>query len=386
MKIALMIPDDLSFLMLRKGLIVSLINSGHEVCLIAKAGEFVPQLEALGARYLPVDFKRFINPLSDIRLLIQYYRIFRKEKFDIVHTFTVKPNTFGIIMAYLAGCKRLFNSVTGLGFMFYEPGEKSIFSKILKTGIKYLFKLACCLTEKTWFQNPDDVKYFIDNDLIRPEQAVLIKSSGINLAEWKLPDNEKVSTLKKDAGFQPDDILILMVARSLNSKGIHEYIFAMEQLAGKFPNAKFLLAGEAEDNMNRGVSATFLREKEKSLPFYWLGQQKNVMETYAIADIFVLPSYYREGVPRVLLEAMALKKPIVTTDSVGCREPVEDGVNGFLVPVRDGQAVYEKLEILIKNSELRRKMGNAGFEKAKLEFAEHLIVDALLKNIYQFSK
>ena len=114
-------------------------------------------------------------------------------------------------------------------------------------------------------------------------------------------------------------------------------------------------------------------------------QLKNVIDIFSIADIFVFPSYYREGVPRVLLEAMALKKPIVTTDSVGCREAVDDGINGFLVPVRDGNAVAEKIELLIQSPDLRCKMGNAGFEKARQEFEEKLIVEALLKDLYQFN-
>jgi N,N'-diacetylbacillosaminyl-diphospho-undecaprenol alpha-1,3-N-acetylgalactosaminyltransferase len=385
MKIALIISDDFSFLLLRKGLILSLLKEGHEVCLISKSGEYVPQLEKLGARYIPVNLERFINPLSDLQLLIQFYRIFRKEKFDIVHNFTIKPNTFGAIMAYLAGCKRIFNSVTGLGFMFYDPRENSFTSKTLKTGIKYLFKLSSRLSEKTWFQNPDDVNYFVDNHIIKPEKAVLIKSSGINLNEWKLPDKEIIASLKQELGFHPEDILVVMVTRALSSKGINEFLYAMEKLTPKYSNVKFVLAGAAEENLNRGVSATFLQEKTKNHPFFWLGHQKNVIDIFSIADIFVFPSYYREGVPRVLLEAMALKKPIVTTDSVGCREAVDDGINGFLVPVRDGNAVAEKIELLIQSPDLRCKMGNAGFEKARQEFEEKLIVEALLKDLYQFN-
>lgn len=385
MKIALVAPDDFSLLIYRKGLILSLLKLGHEVCLISKAGEFVPQLEKLGARHISVNLGRFINPISDLSVLIRFYQIFRKEKFDIVHNFTIKPNNYGTFMAYAAGCNKILNSVTGLGFIVYEPWEKSFISSTLKFGLKIFYALSSRLSEKTWFQNPDDMSYFIKNRMIKPDKAVLVKSSGINLKEWKLPGNEKIASLKKNSGFHPDDILVVMVTRALNSKGIHEFLYAMEELTGKYSHIKFVLAGGAEENLNRGVPASLLKEKAARHPFFWLGHQENVIDIFAIADIIVFPSYYREGVPRCLLEAMALKKPIVTTDHGGCREAVENGINGFLVPVRDGNAVAEKVELLILSPELRDKMGNAGFEKAKLEFDEKLIVDALLKNLYQLS-
>jgi N,N'-diacetylbacillosaminyl-diphospho-undecaprenol alpha-1,3-N-acetylgalactosaminyltransferase len=385
MKIALTITDDHSMLLFRKGLILALVGQGHEVCVITAPGDYISHLEKLGARHIPVDLHRFINPLADIRLITQFYQIFRKENFDIVHNFTIKPNTFGTITAYIAGCKRIFNSVTGLGFMFYDPEENSIISKTIKSGIKFLFKISSHLAEKTWFQNPDDVNYFIENRLIKPEKVVLIKSSGVNLNEWKLPDKETIATLKCEAGFDSEDILVIMVTRALHSKGIHEFLYAMEELTEKYPKVKFVLAGSAEEDLDRGVPASFLQEKSSQYPFFWLGHQNNVLKLFAISDIVVHPSYYREGVPRCLLEAMALKKPIVTTDSVGCRETVDDGVNGFLVPIKDGQKVTEKIDYLIQNPELRNKMGNAGFEKVKLEFEESLIVGALLKDLYQFN-
>lgn len=386
MKIALTMTDAYSTLLFRKGLIIALVELGHEVCVISAPGDSITKLERLGVRHISIDLDRFINPLSDLRLIFRFYRIFKKENFDIVHNFTIKPNTFGTITAYLAGCKRIFNSVTGLGFMFYEPEEKNFVSKTIKAGIKYLFKISSRLAEKTWFQNPDDAGFFIENQIIKSEKAVLVKGSGVNLDEWKLPEKETIATLKEEAGFQPEDILVAMVARALNSKGIHEFLFAMEKLTPLHPRAKFVLAGGAEENLNKGVSASFLKEKAARHPFFWLGHLKKVIDIFAISDIIVLPSYYGEGVPRCLLEAMALKKPVITTDHRGCREAVDDGVNGFLVPVRDKEAVADRTEILVKNSELRNKMGNAGFEKAAREFDEALIVKSLLKNLYQLKE
>lgn len=386
MKIALVAPDDFSILIYRKGLILSLLQLGHEVCLVSKAGEFVPQLEELGARHIPVKLERFINPINDLRVLAEFYKIFRKEKFDIVHNFTIKPNNYATLTAYAAGCRKIFNSVTGLGFLIYEPWEKSLISRIFKFGLKFLYSISSRLSNKTWFQNPDDIAYFTKNHLIEPKKALLIKSSGINLSEWKLPDNKKVATLKLNAGFNPDDLLVVMVTRALYSKGIHEFLFAMEKLTSIYPKVKFVLAGGAEENLNRGVSASLLKEKTVHYPFFWLGHLKNVIDIFSISDIIVFPSYYREGIPRCLLEAMALKKPIVTTDHGGCREAVDDGVNGFLVPVRDKEAVADKTELLIKNPELRNKMGNAGFEKVTQEFDENLIVKAVLKDLYQLEE
>jgi len=384
MKIALSIADDYSMLIFRKGLLLALLKSGHEVCVITAPGDSVPELEQLGVRHIPVKLDRFLNPLSDIRLLIEFYKIYKKENFDIVHNFTIKPNTFGTIMAYIAGCRIIFNSVTGLGFMFNDPDEKSLISKTLKMGIQYLYKLSSHLAKRTWFQNPDDINYFVENHIIEPEKAVLIKSSGINLDEWILPSQEKIATLKRDAGFQSEDILVVMVTRALHSKGIHEFLYAMEKLTEKYSKVKFLLVGGAEEDLGRGVSASYLREKTKKHPFFWWGHQKNVIDVFSISDIVVLPSYYREGVPRCLLEGMALKKPIVTTDSVGCRETVDNGITGFLAPIKDGKSLTEKIECLIKDPDLRHQMGKAGLEKVKREFDEKIIVEALLKDLYQF--
>jgi len=386
MKIALTITDDYSMLIFRKGLICALVKLGHEVCVITAPGDSIPKLEELGVRHISVNLDRFINPLGDIRLIIQFYQIFRKEKFDIIHNFTIKPNTFGTIVAYLAGCKRIFNSVTGMGFMFYDPSEKSFASKILKTGIKYLIQISSHLSDKTWFQNPDDANYFIENRIIKPEKVVMVKSGGINLDEWKLPEKQKILELKKEAGFQADNILVSMITRALHNKGIHEFLYAMEQLTEKYPNVKFLLAGGAEEDLDRGVPASYLREKASKHPFFWLGHQENVINIFAISDIVVHPSYYREGVPRCLLEAMALKKPIVTTDSPGGRETVIDGVTGFLVPIKDGKSVTEKIERLIMDPKLRDQMGNAGYNKAKKEFEETIVINALLKNLYGFKE
>jgi len=145
------------------------------------------------------------------------------------------------------------------------------------------------------------------------------------------------------------------------------------------------LAGGAEEDLKRGVPASLLQEKANKYPFYWLGHQNNIIDTFAISDIVVLPSYYREGVPRCLMEGMALKKPLVTTDNVGCRETVDEGVNGFLVPIKDGKSLTEKIERLIQDPDLRYKMGLAGYEKAKREFDEKIIVASLLQNLYQFN-
>jgi len=386
MKIALVAPDDITHYIYRKGLIISLIVSGHEVCLISKSGEHVPLLEKLGARHIHVNLGRFINPFQDLRLIIEFYHIFRHEKFDIIHNFTIKPNNYGTLMASAVGCKRIFNTVEGLGFMIYDSDEKSLISKVLKGALKYLYKLSSRLSEKTWFLNTDDIDYFMEHGLIKSEKVLLVKSTGINLDEWKLPPENKIASLKLEMGFHPDDILIVMVTRALNNKGIHEFLYAMEHLSTKYEKAKFVLAGGAEEDLDRGVPASLLQEKANKYPFFWLGHQNNIIDTFAISDIVVLPSYYREGVPRCLLEGMALKKPIVTTDNVGCRETVDDDVNGFLVPIKDGKSVADKIECLIKDPELRTKMGNAGFEKVKLEFDERLIVDALLNDLYKFNE
>ena len=385
MKIAIVYPDDFSIWQFHKNLLKALKKKGFDVYAISAAGEYVKLIESLGVVHIPVQMGRFLDPIKDLKLLIELYKIFRVHRFDIVHNFTIKPNVYGAITAKLARIKRIIGTVEGLGVMFSkDPGLKL---KLLRPLVNRLYQLGCRVSSKFWFVNPDDLELFVSENIITKHKAVLTISAGVDLKEYSIDaiNNLRVARLKEELGINDSTKTITMIgARIIWSKGIKEFVEASELLCAKYPSLKFLLIGAIEKDSPLSVPEQYLREKEKSGTFQWLGFRKDIKEIYAVSDIVVLPSYYREGVPNVLLEAMAMGKPIVTTNNVGCKEVVEDGKNGYLIPVKDTSALANAIEVLINDENKRRVFGQYSRIKVKNEFDKKLIIDKIMKELYQF--
>ncbi len=213
------------------------------------------------------------------------------------------------------------------------------------------------------FQNSDDMNYFIDKNLVEKSKAILIKSSGIDTKVFKPSKNQQKEN---------QQIIVLMIARAIWHKGIREYYGASDLL--KDENIKFILIGDTDKGNLSCADEDFLN----SANVKWLGHRDDIREQIEACDIFVLPSY-REGVPRTLLEAASLAKPIVTTDTVGCREVVDNGVNGFLVPLKDSTILAQKIKQLALSEDLREEMGQNGREKALKEFDVDIVVKKYLE-------
>ena len=201
----------------------------------------------------------------------------------------------------------------------------------------------------------------------------------------RIPD-DKLQRIRDDLGLRPENVTVVMVSRALRAKGVFEFLDAADQLKLRFPEARFVLAGGTEEASHNGLKAEILERKmsKEGSNFIWLGHRHDIPLLLAASDICVLPSFYREGVPRNLLEAMAMAKPIVTTDSVGCRETVEDGWNGYIIPIKNSRALADAIEKLCLNYGLRKRMGQNSRFKAEREFDEIMIVDRLLKALYLF--
>lgn len=384
MKIALVAPDDFSIWHFRKYLIKALKERGCNVYAISTAGEYVGLIESLGAVHIPVEMNRFMSPMKDLKFLMALYDIFRTEKFDIVHNFTIKPNIYSAIAARVAGIKKIIGSVTGLGFVYSDNSELKL--RRLRPVINKLYWLGFKLSDKVWFQNADDLAFFVSSHLIDKQKAVIIKGSGVNLQEYWLYslDSNKIVELKKELGANAlTKFVVMVVARVVWSKGVKEFIEASEILKEKYPFTKFILVGPIEKGSPLSVPQEYLREKEKSENFQWLGFRKDIKEILTLSDLVVLPSYYREGIPRSLLEAMALEKPIITTNSVGCKEVVEDGKNGYLIPIKDSKALADAIEVLINDDKKRADFGRYSRLKAEKEFDEKVVVDRIIKELYE---
>ncbi|WP_024787516.1 MULTISPECIES: N,N'-diacetylbacillosaminyl-diphospho-undecaprenol alpha-1,3-N-acetylgalactosaminyltransferase [unclassified Lebetimonas] len=359
MKIAFLSHFDLNLYLFRLPIMKELIKRGNEVYAVCPKGNVFDEFKDYGVNAVEYKIDRgSLNPFKEIETIRNIKKVIKSIKPDILHTFMHKPNIYGNLVFH----KNTINTITGLGsFFIYNDLKSKIIRNIIETGYKFTAKSS----KKVIFQNSDDLELFINKNIIPREKAVLIKSSGIDTTEWKMED---LGFRIEDLGIKKDKPTVLMIARVIKDKGVEEYIKAAELLKEK---ANFLYVGDVD----KGNKNTFLPDW-KNVKF--LGFRRDIKELISICDIFVLPSY-REGVPRTLLEAASMSKPIVTTNAPGCREVVEDNKNGFLVSVRDYKTLAKKIEILIDNTELREEFGRYSREKAVNDFDIKVVVDKYLK-------
>lgn len=383
MKIALTGPDTFTVWRFRRGLITALAARGIAVHVISPEDDYVERIQTLPVVYHPVPFSRFTNPAHDLKYLLALWRIFRQERFDIVHNNTIKANVYGAIAAKLAGCPKIIAMLEGLGFTF-SPAQ-SVKHRVVQALGKMLYRLGLGLSDAIWFVNQDDCDAMTRAGFADPRKSVVIRSGGgLNLAEFSAEavDAQQTARLRQELEIADESLVVtLVVARLLWSKGVGEFIQAAERLRAAHPQARFLLVGPLEEDSPDAVPERFMREK---LPenVAWLGFRDDVREILSLTDLVVLPSYYGEGLPYVLLEGMAMSKPIVTTDNVGCREVIEEGRNGYLVPPKDAGAFAGAIERLLSDDAKRRAFGAYSRQKMEEEFDEQVIIQHVLTTLY----
>jgi len=308
------------------------------------------------------------------------YRIFRRERFDIVHNNTIKPNIYGALAAKLARSDAVYGAVRGRGAAFADTAE--VRRKSLQRVVTSLYKLAFYFIDRVQFLNPDDLEFFVASGMIQRKKTTLIRSSGVNTSYFSREalNQKALGRLKLDLGISEGTLVVSMFARAHWTKGVREFIAAAKSLSLNYP-VKFFLVGKTEDALD-AVPIEYLQQQQ-SQSFRWLGWRNDVRELMAISDIVTLPSCYPEGVPRSLLEAMAMEKPIVTTDNIGCREVVEHGRNGFLVPTKDERFLATAIETLLHDASVRERFGRYSRRKVEHEFSEDIIVQQVLEKLYQ---
>jgi glycosyltransferase involved in cell wall biosynthesis len=336
--------------------------AGHEIVLISPNGEYADRLRAVGFRHVsfPIQ-RRSINPIIELITLLQLMRIYHREKPDIVHHFTTKCIIYGSIAARNAGISRIINSITGMGYAF--SGEH-ISRRFLRRVIKSLYRRTLYNT-RVLFQNPNDRNEFIAAGLVVPEQTVLIRSSGVNLDKFPLaPEPEGTP-------------LIILASRMLYDKGITEFVEAARLLKSRGVYARFALVGEPDSDNPSTIPVQKLNNWKNEGIIEWWGWQEDMASVYQQSHVVCLPSY-REGVPKTLIEAAATGRPLITTDTPGCREVVHDGINGFLVPVRSINELADALKKLILDKELRVRMGQEGRHISENEFNVDNVLASIL--------
>lgn len=353
----------------------ALVAQGHEIIALCPRGAAFDRFAAHGITAVHYSINRAsLNPLREILVVIQLARLLRRLKPDLVHTFMAKPNIYGTLAACLAGVPVIYNLVEGLGSFYVDD---SLRSRAIRLCIEFLYRMTGRLSQLTVFVNEDDPQYFWSRGLITADKIRIIRSVGVDTEIFhpQAVSPQVLASLCQNLDITADQPVVLMVARAIWHKGLAEYIEAAKMVQQKIPQAVFILVGDVDEGNPSAASREYLQAQDHIL---WLGPRQDIVELTALCDIYVLPSY-REGVPRTLLEAAAMARPIVTTDTVGCREVVEHGVNGLLVPVKNTEALAQGIVTLLSDSDLRVRMGQAGRNKAVKEFDVRHVVQQYLR-------
>jgi len=379
-KIGFLSHLDLNLYLFRAPIMQELMTRGHMVYAICPKGDKNEALKALGCKVITYQIDRKgINPFSEKIAIDNIYHAIKDLNLDMIHTFTAKPNIYGTLAAHRVSVPIILNLVEGLGSFYNKQTFKNILIRFI---MERLYKKVFKLSQGCVFVNGDDPKYMINKHIISPDKVQLIKSVGVDAQKFNINNfsNEQITDIKTKNNVLGKHI-VLMVARAIWDKGVKEYYEAAEKLKNMYPNVEFLLVGDTDEGNHTSASKIFLENGAVT----WLGHRDDIVELTAICDIYVLPSY-REGLPATLMEAASMSKPIVTTDTIGCREVVENEYNGFLVPIKESKILSEKIETLILDKSLRHKMGYNGRKKVLKEFDIHIVLSQYMNYYNRFLK
>ena len=361
MRILFICPKSSVFINFRKKLIQRLQGLGHTVCGIAFDNEREAEVRELNVEFYHFkDTNRGINPFKVLTLKSRYAKLIREINPDLVFTFMIKPNIYGVQGAKKAGCDNIYSMVEGAGDTFNNKGLKWQFIKrFVCKGYKKAFKNS----KKVFFLNSDDKNEFIKKGLVKEEQCEQIHGIGIDLSRFeKKPINNEAT--------------FLMVARLIEAKGVYEYCEAARIVKEKYPNATFNLLGS-----QRTIRAEHLKEYTDKGIINYLGVTKDVRPYFESCSVHVLPTYYREGLVTVNMEASAVGRPIITCDNTGTRETVKDGYSGFIIPIKDVNAIVQKMIYFLENPEKIYEMGDNARKYAEKHFDNDAINEKICKII-----
>ena len=367
---------DLNLYLFRSPIMKVLLSQGHTVYAICPKGDKNRALEELGCKVINYEITREgLNPLKEKMAVENIYNAIKGLHLDLLHTFTAKPNIYGTFAAKKANIPLIVNLVEGLGSFYLRNNFKS---RLVRTIMEKLYKRAFKISDACVFVNSDDPKYMLNKKIIDKKKVKIIKSVGVDKDKFSIDNftKERLLEIKKKNNLESKTV-VLMVARAIWDKGIKEYYESAKILRKKYQNVQFVLVGDTDSGNHSCANEEFLYSED----VLWLGHRDDIVELTAISDVYVLPSY-REGVPATLMEAASMSKAIVTTDTVGCREVVEDSYNGFLVPVKNTIELTSKIEQLLLDPSLRETMGKNG----RIKVLEEFDVDIVVKQYIDFYK
>ena len=308
------------------------------------------------------------NPIEDFKTLIALRQLMQQVRPDYVMAYTIKPVIYGMLAAASTGVPNRAALITGLGYAF-QDSEGSTKQNLIRRVTRQLYARALSAADLTFFQNEDDQKLFTDLGIIRPGQnTVVVNGSGVN--------TEKFSPQPLPEG---DEVHFLLIGRLLKDKGVREYVEAARRVKQQYPQAVFNLVGFLDSNPSSVTQQELDQWVNEGTVKFW-GKLSDVRPAINACHVFVLPSY-REGTPRTVLEAMATARAIITTDAPGCRQTVENGYNGWLVPVQSAEKLAEAMERFLSEPALIQQMGQASLEIARNKYDVNIINDFMLNQL-----
>ena len=357
-KILFLVNHDVVIYNFRLELVERLLKDGHRVVVSSPYGERIDDLKKLGCEYREVSISRHgKNPLKELKLIRTYKKLIKEVKPDMVFSYTIKPNIYGAI-----ACKKYripcVVNITGLGTAVENKG---LTQKITVILYKYAFRKV----QKVFFQNAENMRFFVSHKIAIGKQD-LLPGSGVNLQRFRPIE------------YPPDGVIrFAFISRIMREKGIEQYLEAAEYIKEKYPNVEFHVCGFCEQAYEEK-----LKEVSNKGVINYHGMVRDVKTILKDVSCTVHPTYYPEGISNVLLESCACARPIITTDRAGCRELIDDGINGFVVKQKDSQDLIEKIEkFLALSNEERKAMGLAGRAKVEKEFNRQIVVEKYMKEL-----
>lgn len=365
-KIAYVVNEASFFISHRLPLAQEASRLGFDVVILCGSGTGEEALAAHNLQWRTYPLSRSgVNPLEEIRTLAALIKIYRTERPDLVHHVTIKPVIYGTLAARWSGVPAVVNAVPGLGFVFTRRG---LIASIGRTLVNLMYRVSLSHPNmRVIFQNTDDMRAFITSAIVDRAHATLIRGAGVDLTAFRhLPE-------------PPEPITFLLATRMLRHKGVAEYVAAARETKIRYPQWRFQLAGDVDAGNPASLSREQLLAWAESGDVEWLGYRDDVADLMAKSHVAVLPSYYREGLPKALLEAAASGRAMIATDIAGCREVVRDKVTGIIVPPRDAESLQSAMIRLGTDAEFRQRCGEASRKMAEALFSvEDVVRDTFL--------
>jgi len=375
-KVCQVVSADITLKFMLQNQLRFLCQQGYKVYATSANGKWIEDIKNQGIKVKTIGFKRkFFTPISDLISFLKLYFYFKSEKFDIVHTHTLKPEFYGQIAAKLAGVPIILNTLHGFDFPpDISPLKKRIFIFIEKVAAK-------CST-KIFSIGKNIISQMIKEKICPAEKLIYlgrdIDTQRFNPAKF---DQNFIGKKKKELSINADQKVVGIVTRLVAEKGILELFSAARDIIKEYPKTVFLVVGSAEPEKKDGINPDIVKEYGIEKNVIFTGDQEKVEEFYSIMDVFVLPTH-REGLGASILEASAMKKPVIVSNTGGCSEAVESQKTGLLVPVKDTEKLREAIIFMLENKERAQEMGRAGREKVLKEFKKEIVLERL-KNNYQ---